>query len=132
MKSQLNRKTKILIGLETITFIGFMLYWFINPILSTILLILLLYDLKSKADRVIVTDDGIVVSNWLTSQKRHFSWRQFDQIVVYFDILDPFNRHNLFIRKGSMLVCKVDGKNFTNLPYLLIEIERKRLKALSN
>jgi hypothetical protein len=132
MKSQLNRKTKILIGLETITFIGFMLYWFINPILSTILLILLLYDLKSKADRVIVTDDGIVVSNWLTSQKRHFSWRQFDQIVVYFDILDAFNRHNLFIRKGSMLVCKVECKNFTNLPYLLIEIERKRLKALSN
>ncbi len=109
-----------------------MLYWFINPILSTILLILLLYDLKSKADRVIVTDDGIVVSNWLTSQKRHFSWRQFDQIVVYFDILDAFNRHNLFIRKGSMLVCKVECKNFTNLPYLLIEIERKRLKALSN
>jgi hypothetical protein len=132
MKSQLNRKTKILIGLETITFIGFMFYWFINPILSTILPILLLYDLKSKAGRVIVTDDGIVVSNWLTSQKRHFSWRQFDQVVVYFDQFDVFNRNNIFIRKSNMLVCKIDGKNFKNLPYLLIEIERKRLEALSS
>jgi hypothetical protein len=128
MKSKLKTRIKILIILEIALFALFLFVWFVNPIVSTVVLILLLYDLKRKADRIQITHEGISIYNTLSFERRFFQWTEIDQVVIYLDTLENFGKHTIFIRRGNILLCKVAGSNYENLMEMLVDIEQKQIQ----
>lgn len=66
MKSIHNTKTKVVIGFELLLIamlIASMLTQVETALLSIIIIVLLLYDLKSKSESIIVDDNGIIIKN---------------------------------------------------------------------
>lgn len=130
MKSRYKSKTKVLIGVEIFALILLVISSFTNTeytLVFIILIILLLYNLKSMADMVIVEKDGIVVKNWFTMEKRQYGFDQFDTVVKHVDPVETLGRLDLFLLKDRLLFCKIQGRNYANVDDLMLEIEdRKR------
>jgi len=124
MKSRTRLKARIFIGLEIVC-IGLLIRMlFIEPVPSFILILLIFYDLKSKADSLTINNNGITKKNWLTFEKTFYSFSEFDKIVVYQDPMETMVRNNIFLLKDDIVFSKVSGRNFENLTELRDEIHR--------
>ncbi|MBL7870619.1 MAG: hypothetical protein JNM78_03335 [Cyclobacteriaceae bacterium] len=128
MKSRIKAITKVIIALEAMAFFILLYTFFLMPIVSFILIVLILYDLRSRADMLIISADGIIIRNWLTFEKRRYSYDDFDRVVMHMDPLEQFGRYNLYFLKRDIIFNKIAGRNFSNLDEMIIEIERRKME----
>jgi len=134
MKSKYTTRTKVLIGLEILTLLFLFFSFYLlpeNAFVYGILIILLLYNLRSKTEIVSIDKDGIVVNNWLTTEKRKYNFDQFDKVVKYIDPIETLGRLNLYLLSDNVIFCKIKGRNYMNLDDLIMEIERLKRKRQS-
>jgi len=75
-------------------------------------------------ETVSIDKDGIVVNNWFTTEKRKYSFAQFDKVVKYIDPIETMGRLNLYLLSDNVIFCKIKGRNYKNLDDLIKEIER--------
>ena len=129
MKSKIKKRTKVIIALEALAFAFFAYNLFVYPITSFVLIVLILYDLKSRADSLIIDIEGITIKNWLSSEKRNYNYRQFDKMVIHFDPIESFGRQDIYLLKDDVIFSKLSGRNFENLDELMNEIERRKIGA---
>lgn len=133
MKSMLRIKTKVLIVLQIALILLLVINIFmvvLNAIPFGVFIIFLLYNLRSKTNRVIVDPSGVTLYNWLTVEKQQFRYEEFDQIVMHRESSGYFDREDVYLRKGGYLICKISGHNYKNLDELLNEIgQRKSLRS---
>jgi len=119
----------VIIAVETIAFLILLYVFFLRPLESFILIVLILYDLKSKADLVIIDSSGITIKNWLTFEKRNYLYSEFDKVVIHRDPIENFGRHNMYLLKGDTIFSKLSGRNFDNLDDLRTEIEKRKTES---
>ncbi len=129
MRSRAKVRTKVIIAMETIAFFILLYTFFIRPLESFILIVLILYDLRSKADILIIDSTGITVKNWLTFEKRNYLYSEFDKVVIHRDPIENFGRHNIYLLKGETIFNKLSGRNFDNLDDLMTEIEKRKTES---
>jgi len=116
MNSNVKTRSKVIIVLEACALLFLVYAFFVTPFISFVLFLLVLYDLKSRADRLIVDDKGITIKNWLTFEKRNYFYAEFDKVVIY-------------LLKDDIIFSKVSGRNFDNLNALMDEIEKRKFSA---
>ena len=119
----------MIIGLETIVFFILLYAFFRIPLESFILIVLILYDLKSRADLLIIDASGITIKNWLTFEKRSYLYSEFDKVVIHLDPIENFGRHNIYLLKSDTIFSKLSGRNFDNLDDLMAEIEKRKAES---
>jgi len=129
MKSILKIRTRILIVIQIalILYLSIVIFYsnlFAFPI--GLFIIFLLYDLRSKTDRVTIDAEGVTFYNWLTVEKRQFRYEDFDQIVLHRESRGYFNRADVYLLKGRDLICKISGHNYENWCELISEIEQRK------
>lgn len=134
MKSIHNTKTKIFIGLELLLIVMLAAGMIANveaALLNAILIVLLLYNLKSKSESITIDDNGITIKNWITIEKRSYRFEQFDTAVKYIDSIETLGRLDMYLLKDNIIFCKIRGKNFKNFNELFLALEERKIRSMS-
>lgn len=134
MKSIHNTKTKIFIGLELLLIVMLAAGMIANveaALLNVILIVLLLYNLKSKSESITIDDNGITIKNWITIEKRSYRFEQFDTAVKYIDSIETLGRLDMYLLKDNIIFCKIRGKNFKNFNELFLALEERKIRSMS-
>lgn len=134
MKSIHNTKTKIFIGLELLLIVMLAAGMIANveaALLNVILIVLLLYNLKSKSESITIDDNGITIKNWITIEKRSYRFEQFNTAVKYIDSIETLGRLDMYLLKDNIIFCKIRGKNFKNFNELFLALEERKIRSMS-
>lgn len=132
MRSKAKTSTKVIIGFEIVLFILLVSGFFRYPLECFVLIVILLYDLKRRADVVIIENDRIIIKNWISFERRTYSLNSFDKAVLHFDENSSFGKEDVYLLKNEVIFSRVAGKNFENLRSLVEEINKAKLKTESN
>lgn len=132
MRSKAKTITKVIIGLEIITFILLVLSFFRYPLECFVLIVILLYDLKRRADVVTIENDKITIKNWISFERKTYSLNSFDKAVLHFDENSSFGKEDIYLLKDEIIFSRVAGRNYKNLRSLMEEINKAKLKAELN
>lgn len=124
MRSKAKTITKVIIGFEIIFFILLLLVFFRYPLECFVLIVILLYDLKRRADVVIIENDKIIIKNWISFERKTYSLNSFDKAVLHFDENSSFGKEDIYLLKDEIIFSRVAGKNFENLRSLMEEINK--------
>jgi hypothetical protein len=62
-------------------------------------LILLTYNLKSRSETTTINDDGIIIRNYFTFDKKTYTFDDFDDIVKVQNEMDNLDVMSLYLRK---------------------------------
>lgn len=132
MRSKAKTITKVIIGFEIITFILLVSGFFRYPIECFILIVIVLYDLKRRADVVTIEDDKITIKNWISFERRTYLLNSFDKAVLHFDENSSFGKEDIYLLKDEIIFGRVAGRNYENLRPLMAEINKAKVKTELN
>ncbi len=129
MRSKAKTITKVIIGFEIVTFILLVSGFFRYPVECFVLIVILLYDLKRRADVVTIENDKITIKNWISFERKTYSFNSFDKAVLHFDENSAFGKEDIYLLKDEIIFSRVAGRNYENLRSLIEEINKAKLKT---
>lgn len=129
MRSKAKTSTKVIIGLEIVSFTLLVSGFFRYPMECFILIVILLYDLKRRADVVTIENDKVIIKNWISFERKTYPLNSFDKAVLHFDENSSFGKEDIYLLKDEIIFSRVAGRNYENLRSLMDEINKAKLKT---
>jgi hypothetical protein len=135
MKSKHRTAVKVWIVIKILMLV--LIFWscFRNPdqlLLTFVCLILLMYNLKSRCEIILITNDEVKIKNYFTLDKKIYRFDEFDDIVEILNEVDNLDGQSLYLRKGGIVFGKIRSRNYQNIQEIVSFIQTRKLQTLSH
>lgn len=119
IKSITNRHSRVSTGVDILIFgIAAYLFLFVSqePLLLLAITIAVLYRIKWRSDKLIISDNEIQIINWFTRTKTTLN---LNTIETYAFNAEAIMGERLLLIRDNLVVAKIRHKNYSNLDELL-------------
>lgn len=131
IKSIANTESKIWIGIDILLFgLAVFLFLFLSqqPFVLSVSVIAILYRIKWRSDRLLISDKTVQIDNWFTTTNTILELGKIDNYVFNSEV---FAGERLLLIGDKLVLAKIRHKNYSNLPELLSYLDDK-LKGRSD
>jgi len=133
VKSKHRTSVKIWIAIKLILLVLSFLSLFQHPdqmALFFVFLVLLMYNLKSRSETITINDDGIIIRNYFTFDKKTYTFDDLDDIVKVQNEMDNLDGMSLYLRKGDKIFGKIRALNYQNVEEMVTEIRSRKSRVV--
>lgn len=99
-------------------------------VLYVILIILFMYNLKSRSETITISEDGIIIRNYFTFDKKTYTFDDIDDIVKVQNEMDNLDGMSLYLRRGDNIFGRIRALNYQNIEEIVAAIRSKKSRTI--